>query len=151
MLPCNCACHTADHSVSRRAFLGTSLGATAALGLAGFANPAAAAELKKQQKRVLVIFLEGGLSQLESWDPKPNTDTGGPFKAIQTSVPGTRICELLPLTAKQMHKLAIVRSLNSQTDDHGQGHNVMLTGRKMEPGIVYPHLGAVAARLLTGS
>jgi hypothetical protein len=151
MLPCNYACHTADHSVSRRAFLGTSLGATAALGLAGFANPAAAAELKKQQKRVLVIFLEGGLSQLESWDPKPNTDTGGPFKAIQTSVPGTRICELLPLSAKQMHKLAIVRSLNSQTDDHGQGHNVMLTGRKMEPGIVYPHLGAVAARLLTNS
>lgn len=151
MLPCNYACRSADHTVSRRAFLGTSLGATAALGMAGFANPAAAKELGKAQKRVVVIFLEGGLSQLESWDPKPNTDTGGPFKAIQTSVPGTRISELLPLTAKQMHKLAIVRSLNSQTDDHGVGHNVMLTGRKMEPGITYPHLGAVSARLLSGS
>lgn len=151
MLPCTYACRSADHTVSRRSFLGASLGATAALGLGGFANPAAAKELSKAQKRVLVVFLEGGLSQLESWDPKPNTDTGGPFKAIQTSVPGTRICELLPLTAKHMHRLAIVRSLNSQTDDHGVGHNVMLTGRKMEPGITYPHLGAVAARLLGGA
>lgn len=147
MLPCTYACNTAAHAVSRRAFLGT----TAALGLAGFANPAAAKDLAKAQKRVIVIFLEGGLSQLESWDPKPNTDTGGPFKAIQTTVPGTRICELLPLSAKQMHRIALVRSLNSQTDDHGVGHTVMLTGRKMEPGITYPHLGAVAAKLLTGS
>ena len=147
MLPCHYACNTADHSVSRRAFLGT----TAALGVAGFANPAAAAELKKAQKRVLVIFLEGGMSQLESWDPKPNTETGGPFKAIQTSVPGTRICELLPSTARQMHKMAIVRSLNSQTDDHGVGEQVMLTGRKPEAGITYPHIGAVSARLLGGA
>jgi uncharacterized protein (DUF1501 family) len=144
MLPCTYACRSTDHVVSRRGFLG----ATAALGLAGFASPAAAAELKKAQKRVLVIFLSGGLSQLESWDPKPNTDTGGPFRAIQTAVPGTRICELLPHTAKQMHRLALVRSLNSQTDDHGVGTTVMLTGRKPEPSITYPHLGAVAARLL---
>lgn len=149
MLPCTYACRSADHSLSRRGFLG--VGATAALGMAGFASPAAAKELSKSQKRVLVVFLEGGLSQLESWDPKPNTDTGGPFKAIPTSVPGTRISELLPLTAKLMHRVALVRSLNSQTSDHAMGHNVMLTGRKMEPGITYPHLGAVSARLLRGS
>jgi uncharacterized protein (DUF1501 family) len=150
VLPCNYACGSSEHSLSRRAFLGTSLSATAALGAAGFANPAAAKELSKSQKRVLVVFLEGGLSQLESWDPKPNTDTGGPFKAIPTSVPGTHICELLPLTAKQMHRVALVRGLNSQTSDHAMGHNVMLTGRKREPGITYPHLGAVSARLLGG-
>jgi hypothetical protein len=151
MLPCTYACNTTDHTTTRRAFLGAGLGATAALGAAGFANPTHAAELKKAQKRVLVIFLEGGVSQLETWDPKPNTDTGGPFKSIATSVPGTRVCELLPLAAKQMHRIALVRSLNSQTDDHGVGHNVMLTGRKTEPGIVYPHLGAVAARLLNSN
>jgi uncharacterized protein (DUF1501 family) len=130
--------------VSRRAFLG----ATTALGLGGFASPAAAAELKKTQKRVLVIFLSGGVSQLETWDPKPNTETGGPFRAIPTSVPGTHVGELLPHTAKHAHRLAIVRGLNSGTDDHGVGTKVMLTGRKMEPGIEYPHLGAVAAKLL---
>ncbi len=144
---CNYACNTASH-VSRRAFLGSALGSTAALGLGGFANPASAAELKKSQKRVMVIFLSGGVSQLETWDPKPNTDTGGPFKAIQTSVTGTRISELLPHTAKQAHRLAIVRSLNSISDDHGVGEKIMLTGRKMEPGINYPHIGAVSAKLL---
>src|SRR5438876_258791 len=141
---CNYACNTASH-LSRRAFLGSALGSTAALGLGGFANPASAAELKKSQKRVMVIFLSGGVSQLETWDPKPNTDTGGPFKAIQTSVTGTRICELLPHTAKQMHRMALVRSLNSQTDDHGIGEQVMLTGRKPEAGITYPHIRAVSA------
>ena len=146
MLPCNYACNTPAHT-SRRAFLG----ATAALGVGGFAHPLAAKELAKSQKRVLVIFLSGGVSQLETWDPKPNTDTGGPFKAIQTSATGTRICELLPHTAKQMHRIALVRSLNSQTDDHGVGEKVMLTGRKPEAGITYPHIGAVSARLLGGA
>src|ERR1700761_1748046 len=108
MLPCNYACRSADHTVSRRAFLGTTLGATAALGVSGFANPLAAKELGKAQKRVLVIFLSCGVSQLETWDPKPNTDTGGPFKAIQTSATGTHIRELLPHTAKQMHRIALV-------------------------------------------
>ncbi|MCI0700110.1 MAG: DUF1501 domain-containing protein [Planctomycetia bacterium] len=149
MFPCTYACNSADHALSRRAFLGASLGATAALGLGGFANPLAAKELAKAQKRVIVIFLSGGVSQLETWDPKPNTDTGGPFKAISTSVPGTHICELLPHTAKQMHRMAIVRSLNSISDDHGTGQTIMLTGRRPEPGITYPHLGAVSARLLS--
>jgi hypothetical protein len=125
-----------------------SAGAVAALGPLGFASPRANAALARSQKRVMVIFLSGGLSQLESWDPKPNTDTGGPLRSIPTSVPGTRISELLPNTAKQAHRMAIVRGLNSQNDDHGIGATIMLTGRKPEAGITYPHIGAVAARLL---
>jgi uncharacterized protein (DUF1501 family) len=144
---CHYACHTADHLVSRRAFLGAA-GAAAALGPLGFANPVATAQLSKTQKRVAVIFLSGAVSQLESWDPKPGTDTGGPFRAIPTSVPGTHICELLPYTARQMHRMVLVRSVNTANDDHGQGATIMLTGRKIEPGIEYPHLGAVCARLL---
>ena len=72
------------------------------------------ARSRRKHKRILNIFLHGGVSQLETWDPKPNTDTGGPFRAIPTSVPGIHICELLPHTAKQMHHLAIVRSLNTK-------------------------------------
>src|SRR4029078_5543577 len=93
MPTCHYACHTADHMVSRRGFLGAASTA-AALGPLGFASVSANAALARSQKRVMVIFLSGGLSQLESWDPKPNTDTGGPFKAISTSVPGTWISEL---------------------------------------------------------
>jgi hypothetical protein len=145
MFSCPYACGTAGHRVSRRAFLGSAAGA---LGLVGFANPAAAAELSKSQKRVLVVFLHGGVSQLETWDPKPGTDTGGPFRAIPTAVPGTHICELLPETAKRMGKIALVRGLNSAVPDHAQGARIMLTGRKPEAGIEYPELGAVAAKLL---
>jgi uncharacterized protein (DUF1501 family) len=144
MFDCSYACGSAEHRVSRRAFLG----AAAALGAAGFAGPAAANELARAQKRVLVIFLSGGVSQLETWDPKPTTDTGGPFRAIPTSVPGTHICELLPHTAKQMHRLALVRGINTAEDEHGRGAYIMLTGRRTEPGIDYPHLGAVCAKLL---
>jgi len=143
---CDYFCGAAAHRLSRRGFLGTA----AALGLGGFASPIAARALAKSQKRVVVVFLSGGVSQLETWDPKPNTETGGPFKAIPTSVPGTHICELLPHTAKQMHRMAIVRGLNSQNPDHGIGERIMLTGRKPEAGIDYPHIGAVSAKLLGG-
>lgn len=144
MPSCQYFCGTQAHALSRRGFLG----AAAALGLGGFANAAAARELTKQHKRVLVVFLAGGVSQLETWDPKPNTETGGPFKTIATSVPGTHICELLPHTAKHMHRMALVRGLNSQNPDHGIGERIMLTGRKPEPGIEYPHIGAVSAKVL---
>jgi hypothetical protein len=147
MPDCNYFCGTTAHALSRRGFLG----AAAALGLGGFANAAAARELTKQHKRVLVVFLAGGVSQLETWDPKPNTETGGPFKTIATSVPGTHICELLPHTAKHMHRMALVRGLNSQNPDHGIGERIMLTGRKPEPGIEYPHIGAVSAKVLGNS
>src|SRR5947199_6347074 len=144
MRDCTYACGSADHAISRRAFLG----AAAALGTAGFASPAAAGELARAQKRVLVIFLSGGVSQLETWDPKPGTDTGGPFRAIPTSVPGTHVCELLPHTAKQMHRLALVRGINTAEDEHNRAAQIMLTGRRLEPALEYPHLGAVMAKML---
>jgi hypothetical protein len=143
MLRCPYACQTAEHGLSRRAFLGASI-----LGLGGLTFSAAAKELAKSQKRVLVVFLSGGSSQLETWDPKPGTDTGGPFKAIPTSVPGVHISELLPETAKQMHRMSLVRGINTADDDHGRGAVQMLTGRRPDPAFEYPHIGAVAAKLL---
>ena len=101
------------------------------------------AGLAKAQKRMIVVRMAGGLSQLESWDPKPNTDTGGPFRAIKTSVPGIHISELLPYTAKQMHNLCLVRGINTRNGDHGKGTYMMLTGRHRAPGMTYPELGAV--------
>jgi uncharacterized protein (DUF1501 family) len=147
MIPCEYACGSGAHALNRRAFLGGALGG--ALSFAGLTSAATAKELTKAQKRVLVIFLSGGVSQLETWDPKPNTDTGGPFKTIATSVPGTHICELLPHTAKHMHRMTLIRGINTAEDEHGRGATIMLTGRRTEPGIEYPHLGAVTAKLLT--
>src|SRR3569623_1882605 len=119
---CLYACGTDAH-VSRRGFLGA-LSGVGALGLAGFAGMTqvrGAEQLTSQQKHVVVFCLHGGVSQLETWDPKPGTPTGGPFRAISTSVPGVEICELLPHTAKQMHHLALVRGVNTAEDDHGKG------------------------------
>jgi uncharacterized protein (DUF1501 family) len=140
---CSYACGSADHRLSRRAFLGAG-----ALGFLGMVHPLAARDLQRSQRRVLVIDLRGGASQLETWDPKPGTDTGGPFQAIPTSVPGLHICELLPFTARQMHRLAVIRGLNTAEDDHGKGHYIMETGRRKESAQEYPHLGAVCAKLL---
>ncbi len=152
-MKCPYACESAEHLVSRRSFLdglltGSALATTGLTGLmAGL--PAVASELRSSHKRVLNIFLHGGVSQLESWDPKPNTDTGGPFSAIATSVPGLQICELLPHTAKQMHHLSVIRSLNTKNGDHGRGQVEMTTGHKQIPGTDYPHLGAVVAKAIT--
>ncbi len=142
---CTYACGTPEHTLSRRAFLA---GAATTLGFGALVQPAVARALARQEKRVLVVWLHGGVSQLETWDPKPGTDTGGPFQAIPTSVPGTHVCELLPHTAKLMHKIALVRGINTQEDDHAKGYVIMHTGRRQEPGMTYPHLGSAVAKLL---
>jgi len=146
---CSYACNSPDHVLSRRQFLGASAAAGIGAGFSSFTKPAIAAELARKQRQVLVIWLAGGASQLETWDPKHKTETGGPFRSIETSVPGVRISELLPRTALQMHRLALVRSINTNENDHGKGTYLMHTGRPQSPVTVYPHLGSVMARWLT--
>ena len=151
-MQCRYSCQTSDHVLSRRSLIGGfaagAVGLAAGLGGTLAGTRAIAAPIQSRNKRVLNIFLHGGVSQLETWDPKPNTDTGGPFRPIPTSVPGIQICELLPFTAQQMHKLSIVRSLDTKNGDHGRGQDEMTTGRNRMPGVEYPHLGAVAAKSL---
>jgi uncharacterized protein (DUF1501 family) len=145
--------HAADHRMHRRAFLGTAaaVGAAFAANLAGLnvlSSPALAAELKRQQKRVILLWLAGGASQLETFDPKPGASTGGPFRSIQTNVAGVRISELMPKMAARLQDTCIIRSLNTKDGDHGGGTRLMMRGRRDEPGLKYPDLGAVLAREL---
>ncbi len=147
----NYACGSADHGMARRQFLGSMATGAGLLagGIGSFTRPGVTAELQRQQKRMLVFNLHGGLSQLESWDPKPGTSTGGPFRAIPTSVPGIHISELLPKTAPLMHHLAIVRSIDTAEGDHGKGMYMMLHGRKQTPAADFPALGAVTAKAIS--
>lgn len=136
------ACNLSDHMVSRRSMLAAALGVMGT-GIPG--QPLLADGSKVSRKRLLVLFLSGGASQFETWDPKPGTKTGGPFRAISTSLPGVQIGELLPHTAGIMHRLAVVRSVNTRIADHFFGHYALQSGRRV-PG--YPVLGSAAARLL---
>jgi uncharacterized protein (DUF1501 family) len=148
------SCDSPEQGLSRRGFLGSS----AAAGAAAFAanmrvldalqTPTLAAELKRQQKSVILLWLAGGASQLETWDPKPGRPTGGPFRAISTDIPGVQVSELLPKMAQRMKSTAIIRSLNTRNGDHGGGTTLMETGRAKEAAVDYPDLGAMIAHEL---
>src|SRR5262245_23312161 len=112
-------CGSPEHAIDRRGFLAGAAGFAASMtGLNVLGEPAVAAELKKQQKRVILLWLAGGASQMETFDPKPGAVTGGPFRAIQTCVPGVQLCELMPQMAKRLKHTCIVRSLNTRNGDH---------------------------------
>src|SRR5438445_2362852 len=132
-------CKPREHRLSRRQWLGSVTGGTTGvLGLGGLAQPAVAEAMKKKRKQVLFIWLDGGLSQLESWDPKPNTQFGGPFRSIATAVPGIHISELLPNSARVMKHLAIVRSLCTQDNSHSAGVDRIQRGDPKNRGVTYP-------------
>lgn len=132
----------AHHNITRRELIA---GAAGALGYRALASPAWADSIQTPRKQLLLLFLSGGASQYETWDPKPGAKTGGPFRAISTSIPGVQIGELLPHTAKIMHRLTVVRSVNSGIADHFQGHYALQSGR-LATG--YPVLGSAVAKLL---
>jgi hypothetical protein len=146
-------CGSPEHPISRRGFLGGALAGTAAAASSMTAldvlkQPALASELKKRGKHVILLWLAGGASQLETWDPKPGRPTGGPFRAIPTNVPGIHISELMPKMAQRLQNTAIVRSLNTKDGSHGSGARLMHLGRRDEANVKYPDLGAVVAREL---
>ncbi len=141
-------------ALSRRAVLrlaGAASGASLASNMAAvdvLAEPSLSQQLAKSDKRVILLWLAGGASQLETWDPKPGRLTGGPFAKIQTSIPGIEISELLPKMSTRLRETAIIRSLNTKIADHGTAYELMDTGRVKEPSIQFPHLGAMIAREL---
>lgn len=110
-------------------------------------------------RSVIYLFLSGGLSQHDSFDPKPNAPDiiRGEFQPIQTRTPGVHICEHLPRLAARSSKWALVRSLNHPSNDHSLGHHIMLTGRSDAPlgfspdrpqGSDYPSMSSLAGHLL---
>jgi Protein of unknown function (DUF1501) len=145
-------CGSAEHHVNRRAFLGTTAGALigGSVGLNVLRSPAIAAEMKQEQKRAILVFLGGGASQFETWDPKPGQPTGGPFVSIPTAVPGYRMSELMPEMARCISRhTAVIRSVDTGNVDHAMGARVVLRGSRPETGAVkYPTLGAILAREL---
>src|SRR5437764_308971 len=148
--------------MNRRHFLGAAVATGAAFAadmtqLNVLSQPALAAELKKQQKRCILLWLAGGSSQLETWDPKPGAPTGGPFRAIPTAVPGVHISELMPKMAARLKHTCILRGLMASEklfdvalepqkvrDTYGPtlfGEQCLATRRLIEAGVPFVRVG----------
>jgi hypothetical protein len=104
--------------------------------------------VRQQRKRALFIWLAGGASQFEMWDPKPGRETGGPFREIATKVPGYHVGELMPRLAGLMDRFAVVRSLNTEISAHEPAADLISTGRPKEAALDYPEIGVVLAKEL---
>jgi hypothetical protein len=135
------------------------------VGLGLLAARGAGAETKTdasfgRAKSLIVLYLHGGHAQQETWDPKPDgpSPARGEFGAIATSVPGVRVSELLPLSARQMHRLTVIRSLSHGNANHVQASLTALTGHSHPPALEargdfppsatdFPPFGAVCSQI----
>lgn len=142
-------CTTSEH-LSRRALLkGLVASATGGVlmnwgGLTGLA--AIADEVKRQQKHCILLWMNGGASQFETFDMKVGRPTGGPFRPIATNVAGTQVCELMPKISQQMDKIAVIRSMRTSEVDHPGGIYLMHTGYRPSANVRFPEFGAVIAK-----
>ena len=145
-------CGSPEHGLHRRRFLeglGGGIGSISATSWAGlFSNPVFAEQTKRANKRCILLWLCGGPSQFESWDPKPGRLTGGPFKSIPTSLPGIHVSELMPKCAKIMDKLAVVRSMKTDLENHNTAIDLLNRGDKPRPPFVRPTLCSVLGQQL---
>jgi hypothetical protein len=142
-----------DGLLSRRDLLrvGT-VGVGAAL-LPGAAARATAVH-RQPARSVILLWMAGGLTHIDSFDPKPEAsqDVRGTLGAIATSVVGVRFCETLPSLARQAHRLAVVRSYSHDSNDHFLSQAYALSGRKvpMSQILTEPNVGSVVSRLRGG-
>jgi hypothetical protein len=104
-------------------------------------------DLKKNRKSAILLWMGGGPSTIDLWDLKPGNANGGPFRPISTSG-DVQICEHLPMMAKQMHHMAIVRSMSTREADHDRGRYYMHTGYVPNANIEHPSYGSVIAHEL---
>ncbi len=131
----------------RRDFLHAGAVGLLGLGLGPFEAARASGALDPgSDLNCILLFLVGGPGQLDTWDPKPEApdEVRGPFRPIDTNVPGIQITELFPRLATQMDKVALVRTVyHTATAVHDTGHQMMQTGRLFTGGIEHPHMGCV--------
>ncbi len=133
------------HPTSRRDFLNA--GSLGALGitLSDYLRAAAAKDptgARPKANAIILFWLEGGPSHIDTWDPKTNSN----FKPISTNVPGIQVSELLPKIARMMDKFALVRSMHTRGTDHPQATHYAMTGHEINPAMQFPSLGSIVTK-----
>ncbi len=104
-------------------------------------------EIKKRAKSAILLWMGGGPSTMDIWDLKPESPTGGPFKPISTTG-DLQICEHMPMMAKQMHNMSVIRSMSTREADHMRGRYYMHTGYVPSQSMEHPSYGAVISKQL---
>src|SRR3954464_5824801 len=141
MFPSN----TIREHVGRRAFLKASLATAGGMAVANwgglFNSQTIAQEAARSNKRFILLWMNGGASQLDTFDMKPGRPTGGPFRPIQTNVTGIQICEYLPRVGRQVENLGIIRSMRTQSPDHPDGIYHMHTCYLQWERVPHPEIG----------
>lgn len=137
-----------QHVVGRRDFLKAISMASIAAGTLSWRDVMAleASNLRKQGKACILLWMQGGPSHFETFSPKPGHANGGETKAIGTSVSGIEISENFPILAKQMHDLAIIRSMTSKEGAHPRATYLMHTGYLPTASVKYPTFGSFVAQ-----
>ena len=99
---------------------------------------------KGKAQSVILLFLDGGPSQVDTWDPKSNSS----FKPLSTNVPGVQISELLPRMARHMEKISIIRTMHTEENNHGIAHHYAMTGHRPSPAMKFPSIGSIVSKEL---
>lgn len=128
---------------SRRHFLRIAAGVSLSLALPALEGRAVEARGNERPKSFILVWLGGGPSQLESWDPHPGTGIGGETKSIKTAMPGVEISNFYPKMADELASLCLIRSMVSKEGDHERGSYLLKTGYRPEQAVVHPSLGAI--------
>jgi hypothetical protein len=136
--------------LSRREWLRLSTAGVVSYSLSGWLEVLADQTAHHPQRRrsCILLWMNGGPSQMDTWDLKPGHANGGPFKETATKVPGIRISEHLPKLAQHMNRMVLVRSMYTKEADHGRASYLMRTGRVPGGPIQYPTLGSVMSKEL---
>jgi hypothetical protein len=139
------------NELSRRDVLKLAAAGVTGVSLSGWLNVLAtrAAEQPAKHKACILLWMDGGPSHKDTFDLKPGTEQGGPFKEIATSVPGIKISEYFPLFARQMEHAAILRGMSTLEGAHPRAKYHLHTGyREGQGGVVYPSIGSLVAKEL---
>src|SRR5262245_8989527 len=136
--------------LSRRGFLSAIGAGTVSFAGLGFLDRLSlfADDLRRQQKACILLWMAGGPSQFETFDPKPGAETQGPTRAIATATPGIRIAEHWTNVARVTDDLCIIRSMTSREGNHGRATYLLHTSYPPSGGIVPPGFGSLVARSL---
>jgi hypothetical protein len=136
--------------LSRRDWLRLSAAGVVGSSLSGWLETlaATAADNPQRKRSCILLWMNGGPSQMDTFDLKPGHANGGPIKEIATKVPGIKISEYLPKVAQHLDKLALIRSMQTKEADHGRATYQMRTGHLPGGPVQYPTLGSLFAREL---